>query len=241
MDAAAVASAIEDELRAAGTPERAAGEKRYLRSDLDFLGVTVGQVRAAVRRVAPSLDRDGLLAVVDELWTGPVFDRRLAAALLLDARAELLGPTDLALLERLIRASHTWALVDVLAGDVAGAVLVRHPEAAGQLDRWAADGDFWLRRSSLLALLTPLKRGLALDRFLGYADAMLDEKEFFVRKAIGWVLREEGKRRPDEVVAWLAPRTHRASGVTLREAVKYVSPEDRERLMAANRRRQPAG
>src|SRR5205085_385187 len=84
-----------------------------------------------VRRVAPSLDRDGLLAVVDELWTGPVFDRRLAAAMLLDARADLLRPIDLALLERLIRASHTWALVDVLAGDVAGAVLVRHPEAAG--------------------------------------------------------------------------------------------------------------
>jgi 3-methyladenine DNA glycosylase AlkD len=75
---------------------------------------------------------------------------------------------------------------------------------------------------------------------------MLDEKEFFVRKAIGWVLREEGKRRPDEVVAWLAPRTHRASDVTLREAVKYLAPGDRDALMAAYRAgstgpRRPAG
>ena len=62
---------------------------------------------------------------------------------------------------------------------------------------------------------------------------MLDEKEFFVRKAIGWVLREEGRRRPDEVVAWLSTRTHRASGVTMREAVKYLPPDDREALMAA--------
>ena len=68
---------------------------------------------------------------------------------------------------------------------------------------------------------------------------MLDEKEFFVRKAIGWVLREEGKRRPDEVVAWLSTRTHRASGVTMREAVKYVAPEDREALMAAYKARRP--
>ncbi len=236
-----MAAAIEDELRAAGTPERAAGEKAYLKSDLDFLGVTVGQIRTAVRRVAPSLDRAGLLAVVDELWTGPVFDRRLAAALLLDARADLLEPSDLALLERLLRASHTWALVDVLAGDVAGALLVRHPEAVDELDRWAADDDFWVRRSALLALRAPMKRGLPLDRFLRYADAMLDEKEFFVRKAIGWVLREEGKRRPDEVVAWLAPRTHRASGVTMREAVKYLSPEDREVLMAASPGPSPGG
>ena len=42
---------------------------------------------------------------------------------------------------------------------------------------------------------------------------MLDEKEFFIRKAIGWVLRETSKKRPDEVYEWIAPRTHRASGV----------------------------
>ncbi len=69
---------------------------------------------------------------------------------------------------------------------------------------------------------------------------MLDEKEFFIRKAIGWVLREVGKKRPDEVVAWLAPRTDRASGVTMREAVRYLPAGERERLMAAYREKRPA-
>jgi len=69
---------------------------------------------------------------------------------------------------------------------------------------------------------------------------MLVEREFFIRKAIGWVLREAGKRRPADVAAWLAPRTHRASGVTMREAVKYLPPEVGERLMAAYRERRPA-
>jgi 3-methyladenine DNA glycosylase AlkD len=237
VDPVGAAASIEDELRAGGTPARAEGEKAYLKSDLDFLGVTVAQVRAAVRRVAPSLDRAELLALVDALWDSTVFDRRLAAALLLDARVDLLEPADLNVIERLVRRSRTWALVDVLAGGVAGALLVRHPDAAHVLDRWAADDDFWVRRSALLALLTPMKRGLPLDRFLRYADAMLDEKEFFVRKAIGWVLREEGKRRPDEVVAWLRDRTHRVSGITVREAVKYLAPEDRDALIAAYRDR----
>ncbi len=200
-----MAARLEAELRAEGTPERAEGEKRYLKSDLDFLGVTMGHVRRAVRRLDPSLDRNGLQALVEALWDSPVFDRRLAAVILLEARADLLEPSDLRLVERLVRLSHTWALVDVLAGDVAGTILVRHPRAVAELDRWAVDDDFWVRRSALLALLTPMKRGLPLDRFLGYADAMLDEKEFFIRKAIGWVLREESKRRPDEVVAWLGP------------------------------------
>ena len=69
---------------------------------------------------------------------------------------------------------------------------------------------------------------------------MLEEKEFFIRKAIGWVLREVGKRRPDEVSRWLRSRTHRASGVTMREATKYLPDADRERLMIAYREKRPA-
>jgi 3-methyladenine DNA glycosylase AlkD len=66
---------------------------------------------------------------------------------------------------------------------------------------------------------------------------MLDEKEFFIRKAIGWVLREAGKRRPADVAAWLAARTDRAAGLTVREAVKYLPEADARRLVAAQRAR----
>ena len=69
---------------------------------------------------------------------------------------------------------------------------------------------------------------------------MLEEREFFIRKAIGWVLREVSKKRPELVVEWLGPRTGRASGVTFREAVKYLPPDDRERLAAAFREGRPA-
>ena len=91
------------------------------------------------------------------------------------------------------------------------------------LDRWAADGDFWIRRSAMLALLRDLRAGKGdPERFFRYADAMLEEREFFIRKAIGWILREMGKKRPELVEAWLAPRAHRASGLTLREARKSL-------------------
>jgi 3-methyladenine DNA glycosylase AlkD len=108
------------------------------------------------------------------------------------------------------------------------------------MDRWATDEDFWVRRSSLLCELRAIRTGGSLDRFGARADLMLAEREFFIRKAIGWVLREAGKRRPDEVVTWLEPRVHRASGVTMREAVKYLSAADRERLMTAYREGRPA-
>jgi 3-methyladenine DNA glycosylase AlkD len=164
----------------------------------------------------------------------------MASTLLLELHPKLVSADDLLLLERLIRESRTWALVDNLAGSTVAAIRATDPSVRPVLDRWAGDDDFWVRRASLLAELRVARRGGELDPFLERAERMLEEKEFFIRKAIGWVLREAGKRRPDEVAAWLAPRTGRASGVTMREAVRYLPAPESDRLMAAYRERRPA-
>lgn len=238
-----LAAEIEATLRAAGTPERAAHEKQYLKSDLQFLGASFWEIRRAVKGVLDreSLEHDRLVALVRELWLEPIHERRMAAVVALELHESELSTADLALIEELLRDSRTWALVDGLAGDVAGSVVQRDPTGADPvLDRWSANGDFWVRRAALLAELKPLRRGAPFERFARHADSMLDEKEFFIRKAIGWVLRETGKRRSPEVIAWLAPRTGRASGVTMREAVRYLPAPDAERLMAAYKSRTPA-
>jgi 3-methyladenine DNA glycosylase AlkD len=238
------ADLLTDELRAVGNPDRAAQEKAYLKSDLEFFGESVWEIRRVAKAFAsgaPLLAHDDLNALVEALWAEPIFERRMASVVLLELHPKLLGPADLPLIERQLRESRTWALVDALATDVVGGILARSPvEVTPVLDRWATDLDFWVRRASLLAELRPLRDGGDLAPFLGRADAMLDEKEFFIRKAVGWVLREVGKRRPADVVAWLAPRTGRASGVTMREAVKYLPSADAERLMTAYREHRPA-
>jgi len=158
----------------------------------------------------------------------------MMAVLLLDAFESLLGRSDIALLERLIRQSKTWAFVDELSIAVTGRLVERWAGLVDDLDRWSVDDDFWIRRAALLALLPQLRRGAGdFERFGRYADRMLDEREFFIRKAIGWVLRETGKKQPDLVYAWLLPRCARASGVTVREAVKYLAPYQRTALLAA--------
>ena len=244
-DAAAdEARSLEAAIRAAGTRERAVSEQAYLKIGLEFTGTAVPAARVIVRswrRGHPDLTRDLLTGVAAALWARPVFDCRMAALLLLADQRALLTAADVPLLERLLRDSGTWALVDSLAADVMGSLVERYPELTGTLDRWSTDPDFWLRRSAMLALLVPLRRGDGdFERFARYADELLDEREFFIRKAIGWVLRETAKRRPDLVAAWLAPRIHRASGVTVREAVKPLPPAQRDELLAAYRaRRRP--
>lgn len=137
-----------------------------------------------------------------------------------------------------MRESGTWALVDNLAIAVVARLVERHPAAGGVLDRWAEDAEFWIRRTALLALLPALRRGDGdFDRFAGFADRMLGEREFFICKAIGWVLRDTGRRRPELIRDWLAPRVARVSGVTIREAVKHLPDVDREALLAAYRSR----
>lgn len=238
MTSSELADLLTDELRAVARPERAVQEKAYLKSDLEFLGASVWEIRRVVQAFSrgTELTHDTLVDLVEALWVEPLHERRMAAVALLELHPWLLGPGDLPLIERLLRESRTWALVDGLATDVVGAILAASPvKVTPVLDRWATDPDFWIRRSSLLAEIRPLRKGAEMGPFLRRADAMLDEKEFFIRKAIGWVLREVGKRRPAEVAAWLAPRTGRASGVTMREAVKYLPDGDRQRLMDAYR------
>lgn len=227
---------IEATLRSLGSPDRAINEKRYLKSDLQFLGVRKPDIRSVVADVLkqdPDLDRHALVALVEALWATPVFEHRMASVILLDRRSDLLEAADIDLVERLLRESRTWAFVDELAVKVVGALVERNPELGSTLDRWATDVDFWIRRSSMLTLLRPLRRGEGdFDRFGRYADRLLEEKEFFIRKAIGWVLRETSKKRPDLVFAWIKPRARRASGVTMREAVRYLGDERSRQLMA---------
>jgi 3-methyladenine DNA glycosylase AlkD len=233
---------LESILRGLGSPERAAGEQNYLKSDLEFAGVTVPVMRSATAawtRDCGGLDHDRLVALIRALWEGPLFECRAVATILLERNTKLLGPADTGLIEFLLRHSATWALVDPIATNVAGVLAEKH-DLTATLDRWAADSDFWIRRSAMLALLRPLRRGEGdFERFACYADAMLEEKEFFIRKAIGWVLREVSKKRPELVATWLAPRIHRASGVTVREAVKYLPDADRDLLLAGYKARRP--
>jgi hypothetical protein len=117
-EATRLAAGLERRLTELGTSERAAKERAYLKSELRHLGVSVPAIRSAAAELLgghPDLDRAGILALVEALWSEPVHERRMAAVEVLDARSQVLVPEDLPLLERLLRDARTWALVDGLA------------------------------------------------------------------------------------------------------------------------------
>ncbi|HEX8792335.1 MAG TPA: DNA alkylation repair protein [Polyangiaceae bacterium] len=211
---------------ALGTAEGAAGAKAYMKSELRFHGVDAKTLRTeavAFCKAHPQMDRAALVANVDALFATDAFDLRSAAVGLLERKWKLLEPTDGPWLGELARSAACWAHVDWLVTKVIAPLLQDDRSLPSLVRRWARDDSFWVRRTALLAQLPALRRGggdFAL--FTEIAAPMLEEREFFIRKAIGWVLREVSKKRPKLVQAFLAKHRARCSGVTLREATKYL-------------------
>ena len=225
---------FERRYRAAGSAKRAVGTKAYLKSDMRFYGTTMPEIRSAVNEFArehPDLTRAQLRRIVDELWSSDVFEVRSAGVALLSRYAELLTERDLTWLVGFVRRSKTWAHVDWLAADVIGGVVGESRTALRRLPAWARDENFWVRRTALLAQLRTLSHQAGdFPLFARLAAPMLEEREFFIRKAIGWILREVSKKRPDLTFVFLRENLGKVSGLTLREGAKYLPGSYRRRL-----------
>jgi 3-methyladenine DNA glycosylase AlkD len=221
-------------LRRAGSAARAAGEKAYLKSDLRFWGTSQDSIRAAVREYCdahPDLARADLRGIAETLYATDVHELRAAAIGVLERERETLDARDLAWLIAIVRKSKSWAYVDWIAPKVIGDVIARDPGARKRLAAWAKDANFWVRRAALLAEHDALRAGdgdFALWSRL--AASMLEEREFFIRKAIGWVLREVSKRRPELTYGFLRKHRDRVSRLSLLEGAKYLPVAKRKAL-----------
>ena len=225
------------QLRAQAKPERAAGEKQYLRSDLHFHGVSVPLCYAILRawlKAHPALTPGEMGALAAALWASDWHEERTLAIFLFEERPKLLTLDHLPVIETMIREANTWAHIDEIAIHVVGVLLERHPDAMrAHLLHWAGDANFWVRRVPVLAQNGQFRKGggdFAL--FEQIAAPMLDEgkawtkdERFFIRKAMGWALRELCKHHPAWVVDFVNRHGARMSGLTLREATRKLPPE----------------
>lgn len=226
---------LQPRFREAADPQRAEGEKAYLKSDLTFIGTGVPFIRALakeLRREFPALPRTELLEMAQALWEPPVHEMRSLAIAVLEVFRERLEPQDLPRIETMLRDCNTWAHVDWLAIKVAAPLIERHPDSAAIRGRWSRDEAMWLRRSAILSYLETLREGEGdWEGFARLAAGMLEEREFFIRKAIGWVLRDTSRKRPERAFRFLKEHLGEVSGLTLREGSRQLPAAEREALL----------
>ncbi|GAB4389871.1 MAG: DNA alkylation repair protein [Thermodesulfovibrionales bacterium] len=221
-------------LRAAHDPERARDEKRYLKSPLKFFGVAVPFIEGMAKdfkKANGDKDRRFVFEIAERLWASDYHQEKTLAIRLLGQYGEHLDYRAMPLLERMLSESTGWDHVDGISTRLVDAVLRKEPKAYGYLKRWGRSGNFWMRRASLVSQVRLLRQGRG-DRelFFQNAGAMMGDKEFFVRKAIGWALREMSKADPQGVFAFLMKARDEASALTLREGSKRLQ-EAQKRLV----------
>ena len=218
----ALATEIREALRTAADPALAPGQQAYMKSTMPFLGVRVPEARRLTREAARGItDVDELREAALDLWRAAGHREERYAAQALMALKPLRGRLDLLdVHEEMIRSGAWWDHVDEVAHRLAD-LLDTHPEELSvELRVWADDEDLWIRRAAIIAQLGRAQR---VDRAL-LTDAIepnIADPEFFIRKAIGWALREVARHDPDWVREFIDAHPG-LSPLSRREALKHL-------------------
>jgi 3-methyladenine DNA glycosylase AlkD len=206
-------------------PEKAREMQRYMKTDMPFYGVQKPGRTRVMRRLTrdfPPGDRDEYERLVLGLWHLPHREEKYLALGVATSHRRFIVPRSLSLYRRLIREGAWWDLVDEVATHLVRELARDHPdEAWPEIDTWIHDEDMWLRRAAIICQVG-LKQKTDADRLFRFCRERSFEKEFFIRKAIGWSLREYAKTDPGAVAHFVRRHRDDLSGLSFREATKHI-------------------
>lgn len=214
-------------LQDAADPQHAAFHRTYHKSELEFYGLRTPQLQTIWRELWPARQapsRSMALELQAELWGSGMYEETLSAIHLLSLVVKQLTTADLPLLHQHTRNCSGWGQLDFLALRVLGPLALCHERSIYEpVFDWLEDGWLWTRRAAILIHLIPGRsRRLAAEFAWPSLAARLHEREFFIRKAIGWTLREIGKHYPSEVAAFARQYRESMAALTLREGTRNL-------------------
>jgi 3-methyladenine DNA glycosylase AlkD len=222
--ATAVMARLVPAFRGAADPSSAGPMRAYMRDQFPYLGLRAPRQRALGRAVLTGLDpprEADLRAVALHCWELPEREFQYFACDWLRRHAGSCSARFIDTAQHLITTKPWWDTVDTLAAHVVGSLVSRHPTLLSTMDEWAVGGDLWLARTAILHQLT-YRGDTDATRLFGYCAAQARHPDFFIRKAIGWALREYAKTDPDAVHAFVDAHRAQLSGLSTREALKHL-------------------
>lgn len=204
-------------------PVRALKMKAYMRNQFEYIGMMSELRNNTQRELIQKLgvpENEQLEEIVRELWLLPEREYQYFALELLDRWINKASPEIIHLLEELILSKSWWDTIDSISPSLVGSLFKNYPELIIPVtDKWMTSGNIWLQRSCILFQLK-YKGDMDLDLLIKFIEQLKDSKEFFIKKSIGWILRQYSKYNPDEVrryveIADLQP-------LSTKEALKYM-------------------
>jgi 3-methyladenine DNA glycosylase AlkD len=211
------------EFESAANPTVALQQKAYMRDQFEFYGLTAPERRRIqkpflVQKSLPG--KEELAPIIKELWQKPQREYQLFSMDLASKYVKQFEENDIGLFEYMVTHKSWWDTVDIVANHLMGAYFkLYREEVAIYVEKWLQSNNMWLQRS---ALLFQLKYKQALDtEILRYCiNSLSGSNEFFINKAIGWVLREYSRTNPDWVITLVD--TTELSALSRKEALRLI-------------------
>lgn len=218
-------SYVQSALREQADPEKAAGMQTYMKTDMPFYGVQKPGRTKIFRHIrseyVPST-REEYEELVTALWELPHREEKYLAQAVAGAFRDFIIPQSLPLYRRFIVEGAWWDFVDESATHLVRPLVIHHPdEIWPEVDPWVDHDDMWLRRAAIICQVGA-KGHTDTDRLFRYCEKRAHEKEFFIRKAIGWALRDYARTEPEAVARFVDEHREDLSGLSYREATKHI-------------------
>ena len=210
--------------RAAADPTRAAGMRAYMRDQFDFLGLPAPVQRRLSRTALAGLPRPSeadLSSVALGCWNLAEREYQYFACGYLRRHVAVCAAGFLGTARQLITERSWWDTVDTLAAHIVGPLVLRTPPLVSEMDSWLVDADRWLIRTALLHQLN-YRDATDEARLFRYCLAQAGHRDFFVRKAIGWALRQYARTAPDAVREFVRTNEGRLPALAVREARRHL-------------------
>lgn len=211
-------------LQPLAAPERAPAMAAYMKGIAPFLGLTSPERRTAtrdwIRAFHPGPDADRLLAAARALVSEPEREFAYVALDLVARHERALPASSLGELRELALERPWWDTVDAWA-QLIGRAGLRHRSWDAEVATWATDPQLWVRRIALV-FQVGRRDGVDLEILFATCRANLADRDFFMRKGIGWGLRDAARTHPDEVRGFVEENRAAMSGLSIREATKHL-------------------
>jgi 3-methyladenine DNA glycosylase AlkD len=204
-------------------PLRAQGQKAYMKGHFEFLGLSKPQrslIQKALFKKTAITSEEELAGALKTLWNLPHREFQYVALELAIFFKKLWTPHLLPTIEMLICEKSWWDTVDTLAARIVGPLAQKHPELLTSIDKYIYSDNMWLRRTALIYQLS-YKHETNKEKLFSYCQITMSEQEFFIRKAIGWALRQYSKVQAHEVRKFIDEHRSSLSKLSYAEASKY--------------------
>ncbi|MGA7097518.1 MAG: DNA alkylation repair protein [Acidimicrobiia bacterium] len=225
MDVAGARDFVAASLAGVADPHKAIRMQAYMKTDMPFYGVQKPERRPIVARLVkrfPPDSNEAYRALVLGLWDLPHREEKYMALAAARRFGEFVTPDSLSLYRRLIVEGAWWDLVDEVATHLIRSLVLDYPsETWPVVDAWIDDDDMWLRRTAIICQVGAKERTDP-TRLFSFCEARAGEKDFFIRKAIGWALREYSKTDPNAVEEFVEAHGEELSGLSKREATRLL-------------------